>query len=172
MDKEHLILDAISNSAQITQRELSKKTGLSLGTINILLTKMTKEGLIKVKQIPVNRVLYILTPEGMAEKVNKTYNYIKRQYQYINNTVEKISSNLNQISRTYKNVCIILENDELDDLIKIAASNLSQNMYRYDVWQSDNQNNKHDKTIIVTNTVRYIELKEKGYSVINLLERL
>ena len=92
MDREYIILENIDKNANITQRELSQKAGISLGSVNILLNKMIKEGLIKIEKIPADRVLYMLTPKGILEKMNKTYQYIKIHYNYIDKTKNRIKT--------------------------------------------------------------------------------
>ena len=167
MDKEYIILNTISNNSSVTQRELSKLTGLSLGSINILLAKMVKEGLIKIRQIPMNRALYMLTPKGMAEKVSKTRNYIKVHYNYINETKQKIIAVLLDIFMVDKELCILLGDDEISELIKSALNQLTDISYVF-----DENSLEINKTIIVANTDSYNELIQKGYKVINLLERI
>ena len=170
MDKGYVILQNIQENSSITQRELSSKTGISLGSINILLNKMIKEGLIKMEKIPSERVLYMLTPKGMIEKINKTYNYIKIHYNYLNNTKEKLKEVLRCILESEDKIYILVDNDEVRMLAKQAIAEI------------DNENN-----IIISNDIvaeslgniiitfsyeQYLEYKEKGYRVINVLERL
>ena len=46
MDKKYTVLDIIDKNENITQREISKKANLSLGSVNLLLNKMSHDGLI------------------------------------------------------------------------------------------------------------------------------
>ena len=94
MDKGFILLQAIEQDGDVSQRELSSRTGLSLGSVNLLLQKMVHEGLIKMRSIPTNRVVYMLTPRGMAEKAHKTVRYIQRHYQMIESTKEMIREQL------------------------------------------------------------------------------
>ena len=67
-DNELKLMSEISENENITQRELSKKLNLSLGSVNILIKKMIKEGLIKMNQVSTRQVFYMLTPAGIMEK--------------------------------------------------------------------------------------------------------
>ena len=44
-DNEVLILEELEKNSDITQRDLSEKTGLSLGMVNLLLKSLSKKGL-------------------------------------------------------------------------------------------------------------------------------
>lgn len=112
MDKELLIMNSIMSTPQISQRELSKKTGLSLGTVNILVKKMIREGFIKLGRIPSDRVVYMLTPEGFDEKVNKTKVYIRNHYL----AIETMRQQLNEliIDMIKDDKCILLRVDQIE----------------------------------------------------------
>ena len=167
MDKEFAVLDIIDKNESITQREISKKTNLSLGSVNLLLNKMVRDGLIKIKQVPMNRVAYMLTPKGMSEKVNKTYNYIKVHYSYINETKGKLKESLSQIKIKYNKVAVLIEQDEISELVRAAALEVKG----VDIYE-DVTNIKPDNMVVVTNSNTIITLTEQGFQAINLLEMI
>ena len=117
MDKGFILLQAIEQDGDVSQRELSSRTGLSLGSVNLLLQKMVHEGLIKMRSIPTNRVVYMLTPRGMTEKAHKTVRYIQRHYQMIESTKELIREQLEAYHTRYETLYICLPDNELDELI-------------------------------------------------------
>ncbi|PNR93175.1 winged helix-turn-helix transcriptional regulator [Petrotoga sp. 9PWA.NaAc.5.4] len=59
-ESELLILEIIENNASVTQREISKKSGLSLGMVNLLLKKFVKKGLVKLERLDGKSFRYIL----------------------------------------------------------------------------------------------------------------
>ena len=71
LDDEYIIMSEVSENEKISQRELSRKLGVSVSTVNILVNKMIKDGLIKVTQVSQRQLLYMLTPVGMMEKAKK-----------------------------------------------------------------------------------------------------
>jgi len=79
-DNEMMILEIIEKKANATQREISKSSGMSLGTVNILLKRFVKKGFVKLEKINSNTFKYILTPKGFNEKSKKTLEYIKIYY--------------------------------------------------------------------------------------------
>ncbi|MFQ5914234.1 MAG: winged helix-turn-helix transcriptional regulator [Nitrospinota bacterium] len=77
------ILTEIEQGGSITQRSLATKLGVALGLTNLYLKRLAKKGHIKVTTLPRNRVKYLLTPRGIAEKTRLTYEYMSyslRQY--------------------------------------------------------------------------------------------
>ena len=123
-DKEYLILNQIDANPEATQRELSRHTGLSLGSVNLLLKKMVREGLIKMETIPAHRVAYMLTPKGMVEKANKTVTYIKRHYHAIHQTKEAMKATINNILQEHQQVYVFQTDDEISRLVVTALDEM------------------------------------------------
>ena len=75
------ILRSIQNNPRVSQRELSKKLGFSLGKINYCLLTLKSKGLIKINNFKKNNnklnYLYLLTPKGFVEKTNLTIKFMK-----------------------------------------------------------------------------------------------
>ncbi len=65
-----------------SQRDLAKSLDMSLGLVNTFLRRLAKKGYFKVTHLPRNRIGYILTPTGMAEKSRLTYAYVLSSYRY------------------------------------------------------------------------------------------
>ena len=96
-DNEVLILEELEKNSEITQRDLSEKTGLSLGMVNILLKKFIKKGFVKIERLNSKSFRYILTPEGFKEKSKKTIEYMKIYYR----RTLLIKQNIERITQTY-----------------------------------------------------------------------
>jgi DNA-binding MarR family transcriptional regulator len=102
-DNEILILEELEKNSDITQRDLSEKTGLSLGMVNILLKKFIKKGFVKLERLNSKSFRYILTPEGFKEKSKKTIEYMKIYYRrtlLIKQNIERITQRYAR-NRTY-----------------------------------------------------------------------
>jgi EPS-associated MarR family transcriptional regulator len=76
-------LRELANDGTLSQRDLSKKMGVSLGRVNYLVNELLKKGLIKAKRFKNSKhkiaYMYYLTPKGMSEKVTQTYNFLQRK---------------------------------------------------------------------------------------------
>jgi DNA-binding MarR family transcriptional regulator len=76
------ILEEIEKDHSPGQRELAQKLNISLGLVNSFIKRMVQKGYFKVTMIPRNRIKYILTPKGFAEKTRLTYEYFKFSYHF------------------------------------------------------------------------------------------
>lgn len=74
--RDLFLLNAISEDTNVTQRDLSKRLGVALGLTNLYLKRLTNRGYIKIINIKANRLRYLLTPKGIAEKSQLTYTYV------------------------------------------------------------------------------------------------
>jgi EPS-associated MarR family transcriptional regulator len=66
-----------------TQRSLAEKLDISLGKVNHVLAGLIEKGIVKAKKLKNNpeniRWQYILTSEGVREKIKITKNYLARR---------------------------------------------------------------------------------------------
>lgn len=118
MDKELLVLSVVDNEPEISQRELANQTGLSLGTINILIKKMVREGLIKLDKLPAERAVYMLTAKGLEEKVNKTRVYLSNHYQAIEQMRQQLMHLVKNEIRPGAQLALAIQQPELNELMR------------------------------------------------------
>ena len=90
------ILRKLNKKPQSSQRELAQELGFSLGKLNYCLKELQKKGLIKIENFKKNpnkiNYLYVLTPEGLAQKTKLTINFMKRkmrEYDELKKELEK-----------------------------------------------------------------------------------
>jgi len=74
----------------VSQRHLARELNISLGLVNSFLKRLAHKGYFKITNIPANRVGYILTPQGAAEKSRLTYAYIKYSFGFYKNARQKL----------------------------------------------------------------------------------
>jgi DNA-binding MarR family transcriptional regulator len=70
------LLSAVERDSAVTQRHIARELGIALGLANAYLRRCAKKGLIKIRQAPLNRYAYYLTPRGFAEKSRLTAEYL------------------------------------------------------------------------------------------------
>ncbi|MBY0493447.1 MAG: winged helix-turn-helix domain-containing protein [Cyanobacteria bacterium] len=70
------LLEAVHEDSRVTQRGLAGKLGIALGLANIYLKRMIHKGYIKVVNVQPNRISYLITPRGIAEKARLTYEFM------------------------------------------------------------------------------------------------
>jgi EPS-associated MarR family transcriptional regulator len=79
------VLESLSEAPDTPQRKLAASTGLNLAKVNFVLRRLVDKGYVKLKRVRDNphklRYLYLLTPEGVAEKSRLTYRFLRRTLQ-------------------------------------------------------------------------------------------
>ncbi len=77
------VLHALEENPQITQRELARKLGVSLGGMNYCLKALIEVGHIKMSNFQKNpnksSYFYFLTPKGFSKKTNLATDFLKRK---------------------------------------------------------------------------------------------
>ena len=98
------LMKIISEAEQkITQRELAKRVGISLGKTNYWITEMVREGLIRFQRLKnVNSksaYTYILTPKGAEEKFRLLIHFLSRklrEYEILQKEIEDLNREIKQ----------------------------------------------------------------------------
>lgn len=75
------ILSAIADNDRLTQRHLARELGVTVSLANLYVRRLTLKGFIRVINIRANRLRYLLTPKGIAEKSRLTYTYMCRTFE-------------------------------------------------------------------------------------------
>ena len=78
------VLDLIQRNPHCTQRELAAALGVSLGKANYLVKALLAKGLLKVAAFrrggaKLDKVAYLLTPAGIANRMALTADYLARK---------------------------------------------------------------------------------------------
>ncbi len=77
------VLRLLESNPHLTQRELSKSLGVSLGGVNYCLNALVAKGSVKIQNFKNSRnkwvYAYLLTPEGIAEKASLTGSFLRRK---------------------------------------------------------------------------------------------
>jgi len=84
------ILEEIDNDHTPSQRDLAKILNISLGLVNSFVKRLSQKGYFKITTIPKNRVRYILTPKGAAEKTRLTYEFIQNSFHFYKESRKKL----------------------------------------------------------------------------------
>jgi len=73
-------LRELSKDGTLSQRDLSRKMGLSLGRVNYIVKALLEKGYIKAERFKNSRqkiaYMYVLTPRGAAEKIRQTQAFL------------------------------------------------------------------------------------------------
>ncbi|MCX4190262.1 MarR family EPS-associated transcriptional regulator [Methylophaga sp. OBS3] len=95
------ILKLIEENPEVSQRELAKKLGISLGKANYCLNALIEKGALKASNFRNSKnkkaYMYKLTPHGIEEKAAVTIRFLKRkmqEYQVIKTELEQLRSDI------------------------------------------------------------------------------
>ena len=107
-DEENFaILRKIGKKSELSQREMAKDLGFSLGKLNYCLKELQKKGLIKMRNFKNNKkkinYFYILTPKGLTSKTILAINFMKRKIQEYDEIKSEINKSGLKISNITKN---------------------------------------------------------------------
>tara|TARA_B100000768_G_scaffold181606_2_gene205351 strand:+ start:1726 stop:2064 length:339 start_codon:yes stop_codon:yes gene_type:complete len=101
-DTHFKIMNLIHKNSDITQRELAKKTGVSLGSMHYCLKALVKKGWVKVGNFKRNptksQYLYLLTPEGVSQKSTLALDFLHRkklEYDALKNEIKNLTEEIN-----------------------------------------------------------------------------
>jgi EPS-associated MarR family transcriptional regulator len=77
------LLKMLSKEPNVTQRDMAKRMGISLGKMNYCVTELAAKGWIKIIRFKSagNKTpyTYLLTPKGLEEKARMTLSFLKRK---------------------------------------------------------------------------------------------
>ena len=84
----------IKKNPSTTQRSLSRKLNISLGLTNAIIKNLIHRGLIKAKKDTGRKLLYIITPKGMANVSRLMYNRFQETLHYYHYTKDLLTAYL------------------------------------------------------------------------------
>lgn len=103
-DVRFRVMHLLEEEPELTQRELAQKLGISLGGVNYYLKSLIEVGHIKAGNFSKNpnksAYLYLLTPQGIAEKANLTAGFLKRkmaEYHALKKEIDAIKSKVKNV---------------------------------------------------------------------------
>ena len=79
------LLKTLAENPDLSQRDLAKRLGISLGKVNFCLNALVAKGSLKINNFRNNEnklaYAYLLTPRGVEEKARITVNFLKHKMQ-------------------------------------------------------------------------------------------
>jgi EPS-associated MarR family transcriptional regulator len=96
------VLRHLEQTPEITQRELAKELGISLGKTNYCLKALIGRGFIKARNFKTSAnkraYLYVLTPRGIEAKARISVRFLQRkmeEYEALRIEIEQLKTELN-----------------------------------------------------------------------------
>jgi len=95
----HRILTEIEADNRLSQRSLSRDMGIALGLINLLVRRLVHKGWVRIIRIKPNRVRYLLTPAGIAEKARMSRVALQNSIRFYVDARDRIRERFATLSR-------------------------------------------------------------------------
>ncbi|MPS47924.1 MarR family EPS-associated transcriptional regulator [Methylobacillus sp.] len=103
------ILKLVQEKPDISQRELAKALGISLGKANFCLKSLIDVGLLKVSNFRNSKnklaYMYVLTPKGIEEKAGITMRFLKykmQEYENLQSEIEELRGAVGELANEEK----------------------------------------------------------------------
>jgi MarR family transcriptional regulator, temperature-dependent positive regulator of motility len=98
------LLTHLAEHPDTTQRELADALEVSLGKAHYCLNALMRRGLVKMRNFRKSpnkgAYVYVLTPKGIEEKVNVTYDFLRRkmaEYDDLKLVIERLSAEVHEL---------------------------------------------------------------------------
>jgi len=109
------LLDNIERAPDITQADLATQLGVAVGTVNWHLKRLISKGYVKVKRAERRKLLYIITPEGLAIRARLTVDYVEQQFNLYRRVRQKVKEYIEQVKKNgFDRVRLVGEGDVAD----------------------------------------------------------
>ncbi len=127
MQREYEVLTHLLHNDRTSQRKIAVGTGLSVGTVNFLIKRMVRKGLVKLERVNGKTLRYVITPKGMTEKTRLACRYLISSYQHIATITEALGNVVSRqaaVHGTTPQVVLYGTHNEIMDILRIAAGAL------------------------------------------------
>lgn len=117
-------LEAIAQDDHITQRTLAGKLGIALGLTNIYLKRLVRKGYVKCVNVQSNRLRYLLTPKGIAEKTRLTYEFMEYSLYLYGQVRHQLRTMLEPCVRAHRTRVAVYGTGEAAELAYLSITEL------------------------------------------------
>jgi len=171
--RDLLLLTELDRDGAVTQRSLSSKLGVALGLTNLYLKRLARKGYIKITTIPSNRIRYLLTPQGFAEKSRLTYLYMQYSLSHYRDMRARLRTTLSRAAEQGMKRVVIYGTGELAEMAYLSLREMNmtlvgfigdgqqESFLSYPVWQAEDLEKwEFDAVLLadIEHTVRHMEI--------------
>ncbi len=96
-DTSYSLLKALEQNPDLSQRDMAKRLGISLGKVNYCLKALIEKGCLKVSNFRNNEnklaYAYLLTPHGVEQKARMTVEFLQiktQEYERLRMEIEEL----------------------------------------------------------------------------------
>jgi DNA-binding MarR family transcriptional regulator len=100
------LLEALEQDASITQRTLATRLGIALGLTNLYLRRLVRKGYVKCVTVSPNRIMYLVTPRGVARRARLAYEFMKYSLDFYRDVRRHLRSSLSDVVAAQKRIAL------------------------------------------------------------------
>ena len=94
----HRLLTEIEAGTNVSQRSLAKNLGIAVGLTNLIIRRLVRRGWIRMVQVRPNRVSYLLTPAGIAEKAKMSRDSLRYSVRFYSEVRHRVGARFAALS--------------------------------------------------------------------------
>ncbi len=97
------LLEALESNPEATQADLAAQLGVAVGSVNWYLKRLVHKGYVKVTRLQRRKLMYFVTPKGLALKARLTMQYMRaslRVYRELRQAAKEILAELRKAGHT------------------------------------------------------------------------
>lgn len=110
----------IKDNPSLSQRSLAHKLNISLGLTNAILQNLIHRGWVKAQKMTGRKILYLITPQGIARATNLVYDRFRETQNYYQYTKELLTSYLTDLYNQGKRRAVIYGTNQLAEITYLS----------------------------------------------------
>jgi DNA-binding MarR family transcriptional regulator len=118
------VLEELAADPSLTQRRLAKKLRVALGLTNLMIRRLIAKGEVQVVSLSRNRIRYLLTPKGLAEKSRLTYEYLEYSLFLYRRVREVLKEHLSRAARSGGVRVVVFGTGEIAEIAYLTIQEL------------------------------------------------
>ena len=120
-DRDLILLEQIAEDPDVNQSTMAEKLDVAVGTVNWHIKRLVSKGYVKAKRAQRKKLLYIITPEGIALRAKLTVQYIENQMRLYRETRQGVKNLLAEIKAEGYNQVRITGESEIADVCQLTC---------------------------------------------------
>jgi DNA-binding MarR family transcriptional regulator len=120
-ERERILLEEIERDPDTTQADMAGKLGVAVGTVNWHVKRLIAKGAVKVKRAERRKLLYIITPEGIALRARLTVAYIDNSMKLYRESRKQAIEALGEARSRGLRSILIEGDDDIADVVRLTC---------------------------------------------------
>lgn len=117
------VQEAVGSDGKLTQRDLARSSGLSLGMTNALLKRLMERGWLLMKRSSIRSVRYVLTPEGVSELVKRSIGFLRQASANASRYRDRIDEFILKAKASGVRTIVLVGPSEADFILETVCAN-------------------------------------------------